>query len=884
MLRLQAFGGATLLTDGVPLEGAAAQRRRLALLAVVAVAGRRGISRDKLGALLWPESDQERARHSLSQWLFTTRRDLKVEDLFLGTTELRLNPDRITSDVGEFQEAVAAGAVDQAAALYAGPFLDGFHLSGAAEFERWVDGERARLAHDHHHALESLAEQRAAAGDRRGAVEAWRRLAASDPYNARFALGLMRALAASGDAAGAVAHARVHATLLREELGAEVQPDVARYAEELRTAPPAPVIPPAVTPPPVMPLVDSRPPDPVLESAHSQVPVAVRLEPAVPRPRPPARRRRWRGALLVAASVLLAIFAGAWTFVPEDQVAQLWDLFVREDTEIEGQRIVVAPLENLTGDTALTNFGRIASAWITTELGRTRRFDVVDPQTSQLTSRVVAGIPRVFRANDADVALAEEVGAGLLISGQYYLEGDSIRVQVRMTDVESGRVLSTPGAPVSGVRRGEHALVQQLAERVVGMAASVVDRSSAGSGIAGGTLPHSYQAFEEAKLAWDSYYAGDVSGIFRHARRATEIDSAYMMPLAIQAQVHADARNWAQVDSLARTMEAHRAGLSPLEVAVVDMLAAAVRGDLPNQLRGAIRVAEAAPASAETRTHAARLAVNANQPVLALQQLDAISPYRGVMLRVPWYWNWTAAAYHLMGEHDAELRAARKGIRRFPDVHTAVGTLGRALAAQGKGSDVRELIDRLPGAGTPDGARRWKIALDWSRELRAHGHEADARRLLDDLHAQLAQVPATPAAARFRARVLGERGQHAAAYAAWHRLHAEDSTSLELRGSLGVAAARAGDTATARAMDAAILAAGERYAHGRDAMWRARIAATLGEADRAVLLVGEAVGAGYPRFFDPSGGPYDEPELHADPALLPLRAHPAFRTLLAPRG
>ena len=106
---------------------------------------------------------------------------------------------------------------------------------------------------NYHRVLETLAGQRAAAGDVRGAVDAWRRLAASDPYNARIALGLMRALAASGDAAGAIAHARIHATLLREELGAEVQPEVARYAEELRVAPPAPHAPPASAVAPVQP-------------------------------------------------------------------------------------------------------------------------------------------------------------------------------------------------------------------------------------------------------------------------------------------------------------------------------------------------------------------------------------------------------------------------------------------------------------------------------------------------------------------------------------------------------------------------------------------------------------------------------------------------------
>ena len=43
MLRLMTFGGLTLLRDGAPHVGPASQRRRLALLALVAVAGKKGL-------------------------------------------------------------------------------------------------------------------------------------------------------------------------------------------------------------------------------------------------------------------------------------------------------------------------------------------------------------------------------------------------------------------------------------------------------------------------------------------------------------------------------------------------------------------------------------------------------------------------------------------------------------------------------------------------------------------------------------------------------------------------------------------------------------------------------------------------------------------------
>src|SRR4051812_32852762 len=109
MLRLKALGGLAVLREGTVLKGAATQRRRLTLLAIIAVAGKKGISRDRLLTLLWPESGEAQGRHGLAQSLYALRRDLGDDQLFSGTSELRLNPAAITSDVEEFRNSIAAG-------------------------------------------------------------------------------------------------------------------------------------------------------------------------------------------------------------------------------------------------------------------------------------------------------------------------------------------------------------------------------------------------------------------------------------------------------------------------------------------------------------------------------------------------------------------------------------------------------------------------------------------------------------------------------------------------------------------------------------------------------------------------------------------------------
>jgi DNA-binding SARP family transcriptional activator len=60
MLSFRVLGELSLSGPEGPVTGRASQRRRLALLAVLAVARGRPVTRDKLVALLWPDADSER--------------------------------------------------------------------------------------------------------------------------------------------------------------------------------------------------------------------------------------------------------------------------------------------------------------------------------------------------------------------------------------------------------------------------------------------------------------------------------------------------------------------------------------------------------------------------------------------------------------------------------------------------------------------------------------------------------------------------------------------------------------------------------------------------------------------------------------------------------
>ena len=234
-LQLKVLGGLSLIRDGRAVGGGAAQRRSLALLAVLAAHEQRGASREKLAALLWPESDQEDARNSLKQTVYILRRELGPE-VILGSAELRL--DLVSCDRVAFEQLLARGELEPAIEAYTGPFLDGFHLAGdSEEFERWADDERARLARRYHDALEALAAEATSRGDHAGALRWSRRLAAIDPLDGRRARGIVASLLALGDRPGALRHAETYRTLLAAELGLAPDAELEQLIATVRAVP-----------------------------------------------------------------------------------------------------------------------------------------------------------------------------------------------------------------------------------------------------------------------------------------------------------------------------------------------------------------------------------------------------------------------------------------------------------------------------------------------------------------------------------------------------------------------------------------------------------------------------------------------------------------------
>jgi TolB-like protein/DNA-binding SARP family transcriptional activator/Flp pilus assembly protein TadD len=183
----------------------------------------------------WPDSSQSKARHSLEQLLYALRSSLG-DDVFASNNPVVLSSESITTDVGDFNEALTTDRLEDAVNAYRGLYLEGFYLDNAPEFERWVEEERARLKAKYVAALEQLAQMADAAGDDVEAVRWWRTLIDADPVSVRNAAGLMRALMRLGDHAAALQFAERYESNVTRELGTTAGPAIATLVAEARAA------------------------------------------------------------------------------------------------------------------------------------------------------------------------------------------------------------------------------------------------------------------------------------------------------------------------------------------------------------------------------------------------------------------------------------------------------------------------------------------------------------------------------------------------------------------------------------------------------------------------------------------------------------------------
>jgi DNA-binding SARP family transcriptional activator len=854
MFTLRLLGGASLDGPDGPVSGRAAMRQRVALLALLAVEHPRPVSREKLVAYLWPESGGDDARRLLRDSLYILRSALGDDSVLGHGDDLRLNPERLGCDLWEFEVALGRDDLAAAVAEYRGPFLSGFYLSEAGEFEEWAEAERSRLARRSGQALEQLAERETREGDRLRAVEWWSRLVRDEPYNSRIALRYMQALDAAGDRAAALRHADAHSELLRTELDATPDGEVIALAERLRRETRTPV---------------AGSPAPTRPSWNTSVPLdgdGDETVPALPAAEPGQPTRRWvlPSALVLAAVVATGVIGGA--------------LSHEGPAELASRRVAAVPFENRTGRQELDDLGDLAADWVLRGLMETPLYNV--PDVEAVYAR---GKDDATRPTDP-LSLARRDSAGMVIHGSYYLSGDSVWFQAAIMDVASGRMrrsFDPVGAPVE---RATDAL-EALRERIAGGLSPLVNSLNQGYPVDPDLVtPPNLAAYREfmAGLRQAPPLSDDWEIEAEHYRRAARLDSTFVAPLIQLAYRSLREDRCFITDSVGAALAPARDGLTPWNRLTIDLLVARCRGDMTKALDLLGQRFRAYPRSHSGKAHYAWSLQNGNQPRAARAILRQIVPERDLGWVVSperaqaRYWQYLAATWHMAGEYRTELDITDRW-RDSTDEEWRVAR-GRALAALSREKEVMELLESPAGAWDDEAAR---YSLGIATELEAHGHHRAAREAAESV---LAQLRLSPDSGWIRAqniawanRLLGRYDQEREALEQIVASDADTVARLEAEGRIAVLLA---DSAGAAKIDSILADQSDRplrspWVRGAQILARAHIAAGFGRREQAIALLRDATARGM-LYFGASHA------FHTDRLLAPLRGYPAFDALLEP--
>lgn len=432
MIRLRLLGALALdRDDGTTVRSVLDRPKRFAVLAFLAASSpTSGRPRDSLLGLFWPEMDEAHARKALRQTLYGLRQSLGPGVVAgKGAEIVGVDPERLRCDAAAFSAAVEEGRDEEALELYRGPFLEGFHLSGAPEFERWAQGKRRRLRTQATAAAWRLAEADGRAGDRaaaRARAERALELAPYDGEGIRRYLALMRE---SGQPAAAVRAYEAYEARLARELDLEPSAETRALVERIRSGDGGR----GAAPPPDGPRPSDTAPDPP-DAAVARGPAGPgeAVPPAdggsdgaagAPGPGPPSRVGRRRLAAIGVTVGLVALAVGV--------LAALGVHAGLADDAPRIRSLAVLPLENLSGDPEQAYFTDGMTEALIAELGEIGSLKVISRTSAMRYEGTDKRMPEIARELDVDA----------LVEGSVLRDADDVRITLQLVHGRTDRHL-----------------------------------------------------------------------------------------------------------------------------------------------------------------------------------------------------------------------------------------------------------------------------------------------------------------------------------------------------------------------------------------------------------------------------------------------------------
>lgn len=545
-------------------------------------------------------------------------------------------------------------------------------------------------------------------------------------------------------------------------------------------------------------------------------------------------------------------------------------------------RVVVVDLENLTGHPDLDAVGRLAAERIAQGLATMEELEVVPPLALGPASQGEGG------PADPMADLARRTRAGTVVGGSYHLEGERLRLQVRIVDVAEGRLHPAPD-PVEAPRVDPVPGIERLREGVMTTLGPALTRRSIH--VREASRPPGMAAYRAYLDGLDLFIRGEWREALEHFREAAEGAPDYALPRIVRAIALWNLHELDEAQAAADEAQALRSSLGRFERGVLDNVRGWLEGDWAAAHRGARIQAELAPGSIP-HFQVAEEARRLNRPGEALRVLSQLDPERGELRGWVFYWIELATAHHLLGDHDREREVAQRARRAHPDHPVTLLLELRALAGAGRDDAVLPLAEEA--LATPSLRRPWagELLTEAALELRAHGVGEAAPQLLqwalswyrEQLGAEDSRDPAVLRAhaltlyhagaleeARIRFQRLARESQGRVQPVGYHHGHLRGHLD---EGILAVLAARLGDREAADRWRDVLETLTGPFLYGANWVWLARLAAVEEDPRRAVIHLGRAFSDGLPMSMT----------LHSDPDLSVLRGFSRFDALMRPRG
>ncbi len=234
-LKIHALGLPRVEMDGAAVQWTTAQSRDLFFCLLQ---HRRGLRKEEVGALFWPEHSPQRLDSIFRSTLYRLRRSLFRDSIVFEDGLYRFNREcSYRLDAEEFETAVdRAGPVadrgkriaflEEALALYQGDYLEGIYAD-------WCIVERERLREQYLAALGALAGLYAEQGDLLRAVDLYQRLLSHDPYQEAVYRAVMGCYCRLGDRPAAIRQYHTCVRVLRAELGLSPAPETEQLYRQI---------------------------------------------------------------------------------------------------------------------------------------------------------------------------------------------------------------------------------------------------------------------------------------------------------------------------------------------------------------------------------------------------------------------------------------------------------------------------------------------------------------------------------------------------------------------------------------------------------------------------------------------------------------------------